>query len=77
MQIKISTANAETIEKLIDSIPEFDPTPIEEIEKRIFRKNVKLFIAIENSEIAGFIVAYENSDKVLYNWLTGVLKEYR
>ncbi|MBN2775888.1 MAG: GNAT family N-acetyltransferase, partial [Prolixibacteraceae bacterium] len=77
MHIEISKTSAESIKKLIDSIPEFYPTPIEEIEKRIADKEVKLFVAKEALEIAGFIIAYQNSFEIYYNWLSGVLPKFR
>ena len=77
MQVKISTTTGNQIKKLIDSIPEFDSTSIEEIQKRIRGSKATLFSINDTSEIAGFIVAYEESPKVYYNWLTGVLPDYR
>jgi len=77
MKIKISTTTGIEIKKLIDGIPEFDPTSIEEIQKRIAGRTITLFTAKNTSEISGFIVAYENSPKVYYNWLTGVLPDCR
>ncbi len=66
------------IDEILNSIPEFShKTTTEEIQKRIEGKDHDFIIAHENNEPAGFLIAYNIDQKTYYNWLMGVLPEFR
>ena len=63
---------------IIHSIPEFTHKTTEhEIRERIEGKDYDLLIIEDNETSAGFLIAYNLDEKVYYNWIMGVLPEFR
>jgi len=63
---------------IIHSLPEFThKTTEQEIRERIEGKDNDLFIIQGNGKPAGFLIAYNLDEKVYYNWIMGVLPEFR
>lgn len=63
---------------IIHSLPEFShKTTEQEIRERIEGKDHDFFIIKDNANTAGFLVAYNLDEKVYYNWIMGVLPEFR
>ncbi|OPX24429.1 MAG: hypothetical protein B1H05_05120 [Candidatus Cloacimonas sp. 4484_140] len=66
------------IPEIITKFPEFTHKTTEhEIRERIEGKDHDLFVIQDNSKPAGFLVAYNLDEKVYYNWIMGVLPEFR
>ncbi len=64
--------------EFIKNIPEFThKTTTREISERIKGKDHDFIIVHENGEPAGFLIAYNLDEKIYYNWLMGVLPEFR
>jgi len=62
----------------IKHIPEFThKTTAKEISERIKGKDHDFIIVHEKSEPAGFLIAYNLDEKIYYNWLMGVIPEFR
>jgi len=76
--VNVSEAGPKTISRLIEHLPEFEykDTP-EDIMERIDGKDGKCFVARIRDQECGFLVAYGLNPHVYYNWLTGVLPDYR
>lgn len=74
----VSCMNISQICKIITRLPEFTHKTTEhEIRERIEGKDHDLFIIQDNGKPAGFLVAYDLDEKVYYNWIMGVLPEFR
>ena len=66
------------IPEIITNLPEFShKTTEQEILERIEGKDHDLFIIQDNGKPAGFLIAYNLDEKVYYNWIMGVLQEFR
>jgi len=64
--------------ELIKHIPEFThKTTTREISERIKGKDHEFIIVHENNEPTGFLIAYNLDKKTYYNWIMGVLSEFR
>ncbi len=74
----ITEASPKTIAALIERLPEFEykDSP-EDIFIRIDGKDGRCFVVEEEQEYLGFLVAYSPAKNIYYNWLTGVLPEFR
>jgi len=66
------------IDEILNSIPEFShKTTTEEIQKRIEGKDQEFITVEDNGQPAGFLIAYNINRKTYYNWIMGVLPEFR
>ena len=66
------------LEKLISLIHEFThKTTVEEIHQRIKEKDHDFIIVEDNNKPTGFLIAYALDKETYYNWLMGVLPEFR
>ncbi len=66
------------IPEIISKLPEFTHKTTEhEIRERIKGKDYDLIIIHDEGKPAGFLVAYNLDEKVYYNWIMGVLPEFR
>lgn len=64
--------------RLITLIPEFSHrTNAEEIQKRIEGRDHEFLIAEDKGQPTGFLIAYALDEKTYYNWIMGVLPEFR
>jgi GNAT superfamily N-acetyltransferase len=74
----IIQSNADAVVKLIQALPEFPhKTTADEIIQRTNKPHAQILVATVESQSAGFLVSYPDSDDVYYNWITGVLPDYR
>jgi len=63
---------------IIHSLPEFTrKTTEQEIRERIEGKDHDLIIIQDENKPAGFLIAYNLDEKTYYNWIMGVLPEFR
>lgn len=66
------------IHKILNLLPEFThKTTAQEIRDKIKGKDHDFIIVHDNDKPAGFLVAYNHDEKTYYNWLMGVLPEFR
>ncbi len=78
MKNRVFDKEIQTIVEMIMLIPEFTHnTPAEEIHERIEGKDHDLIIIYDKRKPAGFIIAYALDEETYYNWIMGVLPEYR
>ena len=74
----VRSMNISQIPEIIAKLPEFThKTTEQEILERIEGKDYDLFMVQDNGKPAGFLVAYDLDEKVYYNWIMGVLPEFR
>ncbi len=66
------------IGEIINLIPDFTrKTTAQEIRERITGKDHDLLIAEDKGQSVGFIIAYALDKRTYYNWIMGVLPEFR
>ncbi|HHD82875.1 MAG TPA: GNAT family N-acetyltransferase [Bacteroidetes bacterium] len=66
------------IHVIINSIPAFShKTTTKEIHQRIKEKDHDFIIVEDNNKPTGFLIAYALDKETYYNWLMGVLPEFR
>ncbi len=72
------TENIPQIIEIITKLPEFThKTTVQEIRERIKGKDHDLIIIQGGDKPAGLLIAYNFDEKVYYNWIMGVLPEFR
>ena len=72
------TENIPQIREIITKLPEFShKTTEQEIRERIEGKDHDLIIIQDEDKPAGLLIAYDLDEKVYYNWIMGVLPEFR
>ena len=74
----IEKATAEIVADMILDLPEFvRKESSEEINFRTADKDPLILIARSSDALAGFLVSYQISEDVYYNWIIGVLPKHR
>lgn len=78
MKIRITETNPNVISDLIKAIPEFwNKTSAEEISDRCCGKQPGFWCSWIGDTMAGFLVSYALDDLTYYNWIMGVLPDFR
>lgn len=72
------SSDIEIITQVMEGIPEFThKTSTEEIQHRIEGKDHDFIFAEDEGNPVGFLIAYALDEKTYYNWIMGVLPDYR
>lgn len=78
MKIHINKANPDIISDLITAIPEFDnKNSAEDITDRLHGKQAAIWCYYMGDDIAGFLICYDIDEFTYYNWIMGVLPDFR
>ena len=75
---EIVNTKSEVVAGVIEKLPEFPyKTTAIEIADRSNKNNALLLLARENDQDAGFLVAFPITESIYYNWIMGVLPQFR